>query len=72
VLEKQGKYQDAIQALNESVALDPAYPEPHYVLGRIYQRSGQGRLAKTEIERFQQLDKARPSSSVVKSPSPPN
>ncbi len=72
VLEKQGKYQEALQALNESAALDPAYPEPHYLLGRIHQRLGQGRLAKAEIERFRQLDKARPTRAGVKSPSPPN
>ena len=71
VLEKQGRNQEAIQALNQAATLDPAYPEPHYLLGRIYQRLGQGQLAKTEIERFQQLNKARPTAGP-KSSSRPN
>ena len=65
VLERQGKNQEAVQALKEAAALDPAYPEPHYLLGRIYQRLGQPELAKTEIERFQQLQKPRSTSPAL-------
>src|SRR5437879_10123470 len=34
------------------------YPEPHYLLGRIYHRLGNEPLSKAEIARFQQLKKA--------------
>jgi Flp pilus assembly protein TadD len=57
VLEKEGKYNEALQALKDAAALDPAYAEPHYLLGRIYQRLGQSELAKNEIQRFQDLKK---------------
>jgi tetratricopeptide (TPR) repeat protein len=55
VLEKQGRYRDAVQALKRAAALDSSYAEPHYLLGRIYQRLGETDLAKTEIEQFQNL-----------------
>jgi tetratricopeptide (TPR) repeat protein len=55
LLDKQGKYQEAVKTLTAAVALDQQYPEPHYLLARIYQRLGELELAKTESERFQQL-----------------
>ena len=55
VLERQAKYEQAVSALNSAVVLDAAYAEPHYLLGRIYQRLGKPQLAKMESERFQQL-----------------
>jgi len=58
-LEKQAKYEDAIESLNRAAALDPAYPEPHYALSRIYQRQGKSEEAKKSVERFQQLKKAK-------------
>ncbi len=72
VLERQGKNQEAVQALKNAAALDPTYPEPHYLLGRMYQRLGQPELAKTEIERFQQLQKPRPTSPALGSSPPLN
>ena len=59
VLDKLGKYPEAVEALNTAVDLDQQYPEPHYLLGRIYQRLGKPDLAKTESERFQQLRTAQ-------------
>jgi tetratricopeptide (TPR) repeat protein len=55
ILGRQGKDQEAVQTLKAAVALDQQYPEPHYLLARIYQRLGELELAKTESERFQQL-----------------
>jgi len=55
ILDKQGKYQEAIEVLNAAVSLEQQYPEPHYLLGRIYQRLGEPERAKAETERFQQL-----------------
>ena len=59
ILEKRGKYPEAVEALNTAVVLDQQYPEPHYLLGRIYQRLGKLELAKTESERFQLLRTAQ-------------
>jgi tetratricopeptide (TPR) repeat protein len=63
VLDKEGKDEQAIQALKASAALDPGYPEPHYLLGRIYQRLGRNDLAKTEISEFQRLKQAASAGS---------
>jgi hypothetical protein len=35
--------------------LDPLYPEPHYTLGRIYQRQGKREEAQEQIEKFKKL-----------------
>jgi tetratricopeptide (TPR) repeat protein len=59
VLEMQQQNPAAIESLNQAVALDPSYAEPHYLLGRVYQKLGENQLAKTEIERFKQLTKTR-------------
>jgi tetratricopeptide (TPR) repeat protein len=53
--EKQGKYAGAVEALKQAVALDPAYAEPYYTLGKIYQRLGEREQAKKAVEMFQQL-----------------
>ena len=58
VLEKEGRYEEAVEALKRAAALDGSYAEPHYLLGRIYQRLGEPQFAKSEIQRFQQLQKA--------------
>ena len=71
VLDQEGKTQEAVEALQSSAALNPEYPEPHYLLGRIYQRLGQGERAKSEIDRFQQLQQTRPVPASV-TPSPLN
>jgi len=39
------------------VALNAEYPEPHYLLGKIYHRLGNDPLSKTEIARFTELKK---------------
>jgi tetratricopeptide (TPR) repeat protein len=63
LLDKQGKGEQAIQALKTSATLDPGYPEPHYLLGRIYQRLGKNDLAKAEISEFQRLKQAASDGS---------
>ena len=47
VLYKEGKGEQAIQALKTSAALDSGYPDPHYLLGRMYQKLGKNDLAKS-------------------------
>jgi tetratricopeptide (TPR) repeat protein len=67
VLDKEEKTQEAVDVLKASAALNPEYPEPHYLLGRIYQKLGRGELAKAEVEKFQQLQKTRPQPAAMKS-----
>lgn len=69
VLDKEGKGDQAIQALKTSAALDPGYPDPHYLLGRMYQKLGKNDLAKAESLEFQRLKQAA-SSGSQRIPSP--
>ena len=46
VLDKEGKVEQAIQALKTSAALDAAYADPHYLLGR---RRGRGSFERRAI-----------------------
>jgi len=46
-----------VQPLQQAVALDSSYAEPHYLLGRIYQKLGENGLAKSEVERFKEIEK---------------
>jgi len=57
VLEKEGRLPEAIEALKISAALDLNYPEPHYLLGQIYHRLGKLKLAESEVQQFQHLQK---------------
>ena len=59
LLEKQRKEGEAIEELNQAASLDPSYPEPHYALGRIYQRKGDTRNAETALNTFQKLKKEK-------------
>jgi len=63
VLYKEGKGEQAILALKTAAALDPGYPDPHYLLGRMYQKLGKNDLAKAEILEFQRLQQAASSGS---------
>jgi len=58
VLEMQGSFDAAFQALIRASDLDPEYPEPHLALGRLYHRLGNRQRAEAEIARFRQLKKA--------------
>jgi tetratricopeptide (TPR) repeat protein len=69
VLDKEGKIEQAIQALKTSAALDATYADPHYLLGRMYQKVGQNDLAKAEILQFQRLKQAA-NSGGERIPSP--
>jgi Flp pilus assembly protein TadD len=61
----QGQYEAAVQSLGQAATLDPAYPEPHYLLGRIYHRLGNEPGSKAEIDRFQELKKASEAQSAA-------
>src|SRR6266403_4739596 len=62
VLEMQGNFDAALEALTKAAELDHGYPEPHLALGRIYHRLGDRQRADGEIARFQQLKKAHQAS----------
>jgi tetratricopeptide (TPR) repeat protein len=58
LLEMQGKFDAALEALTTASELDEQYPEPHLALGRLYHRLGNRQRAEHEITRFQELKKA--------------
>ena len=70
VLEMEGKYQDAVPPLQRASELDPTFAEPHYLLGRIYQRLGQPGQAKSEIEKFQNVAKNKEHATPANSTPP--
>lgn len=70
LLEMQGKFEAAIDALTKASEFDPQYPEPHLARGRIYHRLGNRQKAQDEIARFQQLKKAREADPQTPSPLP--
>lgn len=55
LLEKRGKYTDAIESLKKTAALDPTYPEPYFTLSRIYQKLGDTASAQEAVAQFQKL-----------------
>jgi Flp pilus assembly protein TadD len=55
LLEKQTKDPQACEELLEAARNDPHYPEPHYLLGRIYARNGDKPKADAEWQTFQKL-----------------
>ena len=58
LLQKQKK--DVSLQASEAVQYDPSYPEPHYLLGRIYTRQGNKQKADTEWQTFQKLKQQTP------------
>ena len=58
-LEQAGKADASLQWLNKAVAMDPVYPDPHYLLARVYREQGKDAEARAEVARFKELsDKA--------------
>jgi tetratricopeptide (TPR) repeat protein len=55
LLEKQGKTSQAIEELKRAGELDPADPQPHYALARIYRHAHDTREADLETETFRTL-----------------
>ena len=58
-LGKEKKDSDALRELKQAVANDPTYPEPYYVMGRIYRRNGDQTQADAEWSTFQKLKKEK-------------
>jgi tetratricopeptide (TPR) repeat protein len=59
-LAKLGKNELCVNWLERSVALDPKYPEPLYLLARVYSQMGQPDKAKAALEKFQELKATTP------------
>jgi tetratricopeptide (TPR) repeat protein len=59
-LDKLGKTDLALNWLQRSAALDPSYPEPYYLLSRLYQRLGDKEKAEEASRKFSALKAAQP------------
>jgi predicted Zn-dependent protease len=58
-LDQAGHEQTSLHWLKRAAQMDPAFPEPHYLMARIYWRLGDGTEAKAEMSTFRTLsDKA--------------
>lgn len=58
--EQAGKYDVSIRWLTKAVELDPVYPDPHYLLARIYRRTGNMKAAAEESSKFEALSAKAP------------
>ena len=58
--EEEGQYDVSVRWLTRAAEIDPTYPDPHYLLARIYQRTGDRKSAASESSLFQELSKNAP------------
>jgi tetratricopeptide (TPR) repeat protein len=58
--EETGKYDVSIRWLTKAAEMDPTYPDPHYLLARIYRRTGNIKAAASESSIFQALSAKAP------------
>lgn len=54
------RYQEAVTALQRSIALRPTEPSPYYQLARVYQKLGKPDMAKEQFQRVRYLEDASP------------
>ena len=59
-LKALGRLDDAVRWLERSTQLDQTYPEPLYLLGRVYLEQGQREKGKAMMERFQEVKAKAP------------
>ena len=59
-LGKLGKNELSINWLERSIALDPTYPEPLYLLAHLYSQAGQNEKAKAALEQFKAVKAKTP------------
>jgi len=75
---QQKKYKEAQPALLRAVKLDPARPDAHYQLSRLYQALGKNAEAANELRKVRELHEKADESLAGKMPSalsissPPN
>jgi tetratricopeptide (TPR) repeat protein len=66
------QHDDALVALQRAVELDPAQPDAHFRLGRLYQAMGNTAAAQTEFARVRELHEKEDEDVAAKmSGSPP-
>jgi Flp pilus assembly protein TadD len=65
-LEKEGRGSEAVKELTEASRLDPTYPEPHYILARIYRRENDAKSAEEQLILFQRLRDADKRNGVTR------
>lgn len=59
-LSRLGKTELSANWLERSVSLDPKYPDPLYLLSRVYAQLGEAEKAKVALEKFQAVKKTAP------------
>ncbi len=59
-LSKLDREVDAVRWLERSVAIDPNYPEPLYLLGQIYSKNGDRAKADETLEKFREVKQRAP------------
>jgi tetratricopeptide (TPR) repeat protein len=60
------QYQDAMVALQRAVELDPAQPDAHFRLGRLYQAMGDTAAAQKEFARVRELHEKEDENVAAK------
>jgi Tfp pilus assembly protein PilF len=71
ILTQQKQYKDAIIALRHAVELDPAQPDAHYRLGRVYQAMGDEVQSQKEFARVRELHQKAESLASKMAVAPP-
>lgn len=74
ILAGQNRHQEAIAALLEAEKLDPAQPDAHLRLGRLYQATGNPVAAQKEFAKLRELHQKADegiASQMSGSPPPP-
>jgi tetratricopeptide (TPR) repeat protein len=71
ILTDQKHYPDAITALQHAEKLDPAQPDAHFRLGRVYQAMGNKTASQREFAKVRELHEKADESVTAKMPGPP-
>ncbi len=60
-LEQAGYLNESVHWLGKSAEMDPSYPDPHYILARIYRKLGKRDQANQESTTFEKLSEKAPT-----------
>jgi DNA-binding SARP family transcriptional activator len=71
VLAQQKRYDEAVVALRRAIALDPAQPDAHYRLARVYQDMGKPAESQREFAQVRELKEKEEDLVRKMSASPP-
>ena len=59
-----GAFGRAREALQTAIEIDPGLEQAHYLLGKVYQRTGNVELASREFDRFNRMKRGKLSSQT--------